>query len=65
MVVRAICGFRAGSPGGLNHLQPQHLKEVIAKSLGRLGFTSLSPLFSSCYLESSIQLFIHSFLELV
>jgi len=33
-----IRGFRAGSAGGLDRLHPQHFKELISKSTGKLGF---------------------------
>ena len=44
VVDRAIRGFRAGSAGGLDHLCPQHFKELISKSTGEAGVRFLKSL---------------------
>ena len=44
VVDRAICGFRAGSAGGLDRLRPQHFKELISKSTGEAGVRLLKSL---------------------
>jgi len=46
VVARAICSFKAGSAGGLDHLHPQHFKELISNSTGEAGVRFLKCLTS-------------------